>query len=62
MLTVAEVARRLGMKECTIRLWLAQRKLPYVRCGRAIRIQDEVVEEFVKRNTVPARVGSHGAR
>lgn len=62
MLTVAEVARRLGMKEGTIRLWLAQRKLPYVRCGRAIRVPNEVVEEFIKKNTVSARVGSHGAR
>lgn len=55
LLKVREVADRLGLKEGTVRLWLAQRRLPLVRCGRAVRIPLEAVEEFIARNTIPAR-------
>jgi excisionase family DNA binding protein len=60
MLTVKETASRLGLAEATIRLWLAQRKLPFVRCGRAIRVPSEAVEAFIRSNTVPARERSIG--
>jgi excisionase family DNA binding protein len=60
MLTVREVAQRLGLKEATIRLWLGQRKLPYVRCGRAIRIPAEAVNQFIESNTIPARTPRNG--
>jgi len=54
MLTVKQTAARLGLAEATIRLWLAKRKLPWVRCGRAIRIPARAVDEFIALNTVPA--------
>ena len=38
LITVREAANRLGVREGTIRLWLVQRRLPVVRCGRAVRI------------------------
>jgi len=57
LLTVREVAQRLGIREGTVRLWLAQRRLPKVKCGRAVRIPQEAVEHFVLRNTVPAKDG-----
>jgi excisionase family DNA binding protein len=55
LLTVAEAADALGLKPATIRAWLYKRKLPYVRCGRAIRVPRQAVEEFVARHTVSAR-------
>lgn len=55
LLTVRQVAEQLGMKEATIRLWLYQRKLPMVRCGRAVRVPAVAIAEFIERNTVPAR-------
>lgn len=55
LLTVRETSERLSVREGTIRLWLSQRKLPFVRCGRAIRIPAESVSEFIERNTVPAK-------
>ena len=61
MLSVREVAEKLGLKEGTVRLWLGQRRLPFVRCGRAIRVPTEAVEEFIQRNTVPAREVRRGA-
>lgn len=57
LLTVREAAEALGLKPATIRAWILRRKLLYVRCGRAIRIPAEAVEEFIARNTIPAREG-----
>jgi len=57
LLTVREAADRLALKEGTVRLWLAQRRLPVVRCGRAIRIPLQAIEEFIQSNTIPAKCG-----
>jgi excisionase family DNA binding protein len=56
LLSVHETAERLGLKPGTIRAWLLRRKnLPFVRCGRAVRIPAEAVERFITANTIPAR-------
>jgi excisionase family DNA binding protein len=53
LLSVPEAAERLGLKPGTIRAWLLRRKnLPFVRCGRAVRIPAEAVEKFIATNTV----------
>ena len=53
--TVAEAADRLNVSVYTIRAWLAQRRLGYVRLGRAIRIPDEEIRRLVDDGAVPAR-------
>jgi len=55
LLTVAQAADRLGVKVPTIRLWLAQRKLAYVKLSRAVRVPEAEVERLIKENTIPAR-------
>jgi excisionase family DNA binding protein len=55
LLTVVQAAAQLGLKVATIRAWLYRRRLPYVRCGRAIRIPAEAIAQFIERNTIPAR-------
>jgi excisionase family DNA binding protein len=55
MLSVKETAAKLGLKEPTIRLWIAQRRIGIVRLGRAIRIPSEEVERLILEGTVPAR-------
>ena len=47
LLPVCEVARRLGLKESTIRRRILERKLAYVKNGRAVRIPIEVVERLI---------------
>ena len=54
LLTVRQVAELLGLKEGTVYLWLAQRRLPIVRLGRTVRIQAAAVQELIDLNTVPA--------
>jgi excisionase family DNA binding protein len=55
MLTVAQAAQRLGIKEGTLRLWLAQRRLTYCRLGRrAIRLDESEVSRLIREGTIPA--------
>jgi excisionase family DNA binding protein len=55
LLTVRDVAELLAIREGTVRLWLAQRRLPKVKCGRAVRIPSNAIERFIGENTLPAR-------
>jgi excisionase family DNA binding protein len=55
LLTVKEAASALGVKPCTIRAWLLEGKLTYVRYGRTIRIPIASLEHFVHENTVPMK-------
>jgi excisionase family DNA binding protein len=56
LLTVNQAAEALGLKPSTIRAWLLRRKnLPFVRCGRAVRVPAEAIERFIVENTIPAR-------
>jgi excisionase family DNA binding protein len=55
MLRVAEVAARLGVRESTIRLWLAQRKLAHVKLGRCVRVPESEIERVVRENLIPAK-------
>jgi excisionase family DNA binding protein len=55
LITVRDAASRLGVREGTTRVWLTQRRLPRVNCGRAVRIPSKAVEDFVRQNAVPAK-------
>ena len=56
LLTAAQVAERLAMKESTIRAWLLARRLARVRVGRrAVRIPASEVQRIIDEGTVHAR-------
>jgi excisionase family DNA binding protein len=56
LLTVKQAADALGLKPATIRAWKLRRKnLPFVRCGRAVRIPAEAIAQFIEQNTIPAK-------
>ena len=52
LLTLAEMARRLGVSEKTARL--IAKDLPSVRVGKRNRIPSEAVAEFAKSGHAPA--------
>ena len=54
MLTVADAAKELGLKEATIRAWIARRQLAYVKLGRSVRVPAEEITRLIKQGTVPA--------
>jgi excisionase family DNA binding protein len=56
LLTVAQVAEMLGMKEATIRNWIWTRSISYVKLkNRSIRIKLGVVQALIAEGEIPAR-------
>lgn len=53
--TVVHVAQDLGLATVTVRTWLAQRRIKYVKLGRSIRIPDSEVQRLIEQGTVPER-------
>ncbi|MBI5197929.1 MAG: excisionase family DNA-binding protein [Nitrospirae bacterium] len=47
LMTVEEAAVRLGLKEATIRRRILEKRIGYVKVGRAVRIPVEIVEEII---------------
>jgi excisionase family DNA binding protein len=60
--SVADAARYLSVSEKTIRLWIQQGRLNNFRAGRLIRIHNEQLQAFMKRNGFdPAELSKAGA-
>ena len=57
-LTVKAAAERLGVTEKTIRKWLAERRLPYLKLGKSqtssVRIPEKALERLIRESTIPA--------
>jgi excisionase family DNA binding protein len=58
MLTVVEVAEKLGIKPSTVRLWIVRGTLGHVRLNRLVRIRLSEVNRVIAEGTVPARTGA----
>jgi excisionase family DNA binding protein len=55
LLTVSEAALLLRLKPSTIRAWTCQRRIPFVKVGRLVRIRRCDVEALVRASLVPSR-------
>ena len=53
-LTVPELAQQTGESEAVWRKRVANRLIPFVKCGRNVRIRLADFEEFCRERTVPA--------
>ena len=53
--TVVELAEAIGMSQVTIRNWLAERRLSYVKFGKNVRIPTSELERLIAEGTIPAR-------
>jgi excisionase family DNA binding protein len=54
LLTTAQAAERLAIKESTIRAWLLARRLSHVRIGRrAVRIPVGEVNRIIREGSIP---------
>ena len=51
--TVEQAAAELNLSRATIRAWIAQRRLGYVRLGRAIRIPADEILRMLEVGYVP---------
>lgn len=50
LLSVPEAAALLGVKTWTMRAWLSQRKIAYVKVGRLTKLRPEDITAFIERN------------
>jgi excisionase family DNA binding protein len=55
LVDVNGAAERLGVSPFTIRAWLRQRRLEYVKLGRRVLVPEAALARFVDMNTLPAR-------
>jgi excisionase family DNA binding protein len=50
LLNLREVAALLNVSIHTLRQWVHQRKVPYLKLGKAVRIAPEDLEKFLEEN------------
>jgi excisionase family DNA binding protein len=55
LLTVQEAAHLLGVSVSTLYGWVWQRRIPFVKVGRALRFEQRDLEKFIQSNRVEAR-------
>ena len=55
LLTVAEAANYLSVSTSTLYGWVWQRRIPFVKVGRALRFQMLDLQKFVESNRREAR-------
>jgi len=54
LLTEQQVAERCGVKKRTVRTWRVDRRIPYIKVGHYIRIDERDLEAFIDGSRVPA--------
>jgi excisionase family DNA binding protein len=60
MNTVREAAEKTGLSQACWRRWISERRVSYVRLGRAIRISQTEIERVIAAGTVLARDQRNG--
>lgn len=58
MLTVPEVAERLGTSQRFVRRLIAERRIPYTKLGKHVRLADNDVDAFIAAGRVEAVAGA----
>jgi len=52
LLSVAETAERLGIAVQTLRNWISQKRVPYVKLGRRTLFDPRQIERWLSQHTV----------
>lgn len=55
LIGIAEAARLLSVSVSTLYGWVWQRRIPFVKLGRALRFEVSDLQAFVRQNRVEAR-------
>jgi len=55
LLNVREASAALGLSPWTIRAWISQRRIPYLKLGKAVRIDPLELAKYLNRCKVPPR-------
>jgi excisionase family DNA binding protein len=57
LLNVTEAANRLRLKPSTIRAWILNRRIQYVKLGGRVFIRKQDIDALIHGNLVPAESG-----
>ncbi len=49
LVNVVELAEYLGVAPQTIRVWVSQKRIPYLKIGAAVRFSSEQIEEILQK-------------
>ena len=55
LVDIAQAARILAVSVSTLYGWVWQRKIAFVKIGRAVRFEQSELKEFIQQNRVQAR-------
>jgi excisionase family DNA binding protein len=55
LVDIAQAARILSVSVSTLYGWIWQRKIAFVKMGRAVRFEQTVLNEFIQQNRVEPR-------
>jgi len=55
LLTIAEAAAALRLKPSTIRAWILDRRIPFCKIGRLVRIRRADVEGLIAASVIPSK-------
>jgi excisionase family DNA binding protein len=55
LLDVSEAAQLLGIKPWTLRQWLSQRRISFIKVGRLTKLRHEGIAAFIEKNRQEAR-------
>ena len=58
LLTIPEVADRLGTSQRFVRRLIAERRIPYTKLGKHVRISDGDVDAFIAAGRIEATAGA----
>lgn len=61
LLTVQDAAQLLAVSVSTVYGWVWQRKIPFVKVGRALRFDLTDLEEFIEANRTPSRISTRSS-
>ena len=55
LLTIKETAEALKISVSTLYRWIHQRKIEYVKIGSRVLFIDEMLNDYIKKNTVTTK-------
>ncbi len=55
LLTIKETAEALKISVSTLYRWIHQRKIEYVKIGSRVLFTDEMLNDYIKKNTVTTK-------
>jgi len=58
LLTVSEAAKLLRVQTSTVRSWVLQRRIPFVKLGRLVRIRQADCMALINASLVPVKVAA----